>query len=404
MSTRKQGPRRRIWQLPPHYHCSLIGTCLSLDDLRRLARRSELGIEEPADDYALHRAFVELADRPLRPIRLMQALLDRRHRSAVRRYAEATDTRDRARFWETACASGEIAAAYWALMTSSATEMALRSRAHGEVHMLSHLAGASRRRELREITRLRERATGLGNQLASARAQVRQQQEIIQALNRRLALSHVTEAEAERLQQRCRLLENGAALREAEQRVRRLSAEVERLRHRSRRLEREAHVLRRERAKACHALAEERSERQALEAENGSLEALVRQLTEPCDGQCQPDCPRFDLCRRRILYVGGRNNLAPYLRRLVEQANGEFVHHDGGREQSAARLAALLPAADAVVCPADCISHSALDLVRQICQQQAKPLLTLRRASLSAFADGLRQLADQWSARPLLPH
>lgn len=404
MSTSKHGPRRKIWQLPPQYHCSLIGTCLSLDDLHRLARRSELRLEEPADDYALHRAFVELADRPLRPVRLLQALLDRRHRTALKRYAELADARARIHYWEAACAGGEIAAAYWALMTSAATEMALRIRAHGEVHMLSHLAGASRRRELREITRLRERATGLGDQLASARAQVRQQQEIIQALNRRLALAHVAEAEAERLQHRCRVLESGEALTRARQHERQLAAEVERLRHRCRRLEREAHALRRERAKACHALAEERNERQALEGENSSLEALVRQLTEPCDGQCQPDCPRFDLCRRRILYVGGRNNLAPHLRRLVEQANGEFVHHDGGREQSAAHLAALLPAADAVVCPADCISHGALDLVRQICQQQAKPLLTLRRASLSAFAEGLRQLADQWSARPLLPH
>ncbi len=404
MPSNSRHTRRRIWQLPPRYHCSLIGTCLTLDDLRRLARRSELRFEGPADDYALHRAFVELADRPLRPVRLMQALLDRRHRTALKRYAELSDARARVRYWEAACAAGEIAPAYWALMTSTETELALRTRAHGEVHMLSHLAGASRRRELREIGRLRERATGLGNQLASARAQVRQQQEIIQALNRRLALAQAAEAEAERLEARCRLLESGEALARAQRRERQLAAEIDRLRHRCRRLECEAHALRRKRAEACHVLDEERRERRALQAENTSLEALVRQLTQPCDGQCQPDCPRFDLCRKRILYVGGRAHLAPHLRRLVEQANGEFVHHDGGREQSGAELAALLPAADAVLCPADCVSHGALDLIRQICHRQAKPLLTLRRASLSAFADGLRRLADQWSAPPLLPH
>jgi hypothetical protein len=59
-----EGParRRRIWELGETLHCSIVGTCLSTDELRRLLRKLGAGTSD-ADDHALHRIGVELAAR-----------------------------------------------------------------------------------------------------------------------------------------------------------------------------------------------------------------------------------------------------------------------------------------------------------------------------------------------------
>ncbi|MEO8418864.1 MAG: DUF2325 domain-containing protein [Methylophilaceae bacterium] len=44
---------------------------------------------------------------------------------------------------------------------------------------------------------------------------------------------------------------------------------------------------------------------------------------------------------------------------LVQLRGGEFMHHDGGKEESLKRLEAVIAAADTVICQTGCISHDA---------------------------------------------
>src|SRR3954447_12560498 len=54
--------RRRIWDLGESLHCSIIGTCLTTDEIRRLLRKIGLGTPD-ATDHAIHGLVVGLADR-----------------------------------------------------------------------------------------------------------------------------------------------------------------------------------------------------------------------------------------------------------------------------------------------------------------------------------------------------
>lgn len=105
-------------------------------------------------------------------------------------------------------------------------------------------------------------------------------------------------------------------------------------------------------------------------------------------------CPQTDLpCDVRcILYVGGRVRLCRHYRALAEQNGWSFIHHDGGLEAGLGRLAAVLPRANAVICPVDCVSHGAMQCIRHFCKQAPTRLLLLRSASLSAFAKALERL------------
>ncbi|MCR6629698.1 MAG: DUF2325 domain-containing protein [Magnetospirillum sp.] len=104
------------------------------------------------------------------------------------------------------------------------------------------------------------------------------------------------------------------------------------------------------------------------------------------------DAP-IDLAGRRILFVGGRDRNAAYLRQRVEDCNGSFLYHDGGLQESMSRLGNLLKRADAVLFPVECISHSALHKVKQLCRRWDIPYVPLRHSGGDAVSLALHSLA-----------
>ena len=69
--------RPKIWDLPKSCHCVTLGTCLTLSELRKTAKRLGLfnGIEAMTD-YELHGAFVHAMSSRNRASSAIQKLLD----------------------------------------------------------------------------------------------------------------------------------------------------------------------------------------------------------------------------------------------------------------------------------------------------------------------------------------
>jgi hypothetical protein len=83
--------------------------------------------------------------------------------------------------------------------------------------------------------------------------------------------------------------------------------------------------------------------------------------------------------------------LAKY-RALAARLGIRLTHHDGGLEESLARLPDLISGADAVLCPTDCVSHSAYYQLKRQCKRSGKPCLLFKGASVSGFAVALTRL------------
>ena len=96
---------------------------------------------------------------------------------------------------------------------------------------------------------------------------------------------------------------------------------------------------------------------------------------------------------RTVLCVGGRLDAIPHFRSLVKLRGGEFVHHDGGKEENIGRLEAVISAADAVICQTGCISHNAYWRVKEQCKRTGKPCTFVGNPSLSSFLQVLDDLA-----------
>lgn len=93
-----------------------------------------------------------------------------------------------------------------------------------------------------------------------------------------------------------------------------------------------------------------------------------------------------------MLCVGGRTAQVAHYRQLAQRLGLQLLHHDGSREQALSQLPELTAAADAVLCPTDCVSHGAYYLLKRCCKRSGKPCLLFKGSGISSFAIALTQV------------
>ncbi len=375
--------RRRIWDLAGGWHCAVIGTCLTVSDLRALARKLKVQtVPGFSPDYQLHGFFVKEAEQNGKASKMLNKLLERRHAVSVRRTRAMKTANELADFWQEALDTGDIPGPYWAILSHSLAPSALCERMFADVHMLSHLVGASNRADIRRLQDSEERVDLLNSQLQRQRQnhqrKLAEKDTVITKLNDKLR----TTQEHPRPARNILIKENSDAM------ILELKLENDRLSGLSAKKQ-AAHDLASLKVEELEALVK------SLRVENATLEQTLVKDTH----YSQRGCP-FDLSGRCLLYVGGHQHTVHRLKLLVENWNGRFLHHDGGVERSIKELASAVTKADAVVFPTDCISHSAANKVKQLCHQNMKPFVPLRTSGVASLVAGLRHGLDDRHPSP----
>jgi hypothetical protein len=146
--------RTRLTELDSHLHCSIIGTCLTTHELRKLVPKFTDLDRQHASDLEIHHAAVELAIAGGAGAKALHKALDERYAGALRRFDEVRDEEALLALWNESLKNGDIPPAYWALMTHPYATMPVRQAAFGELHMLSHLVGAANRADIRRLVAL----------------------------------------------------------------------------------------------------------------------------------------------------------------------------------------------------------------------------------------------------------
>ena len=393
------GQRRKLWEIRPDLHCSVLGTCLSYADLLKIGRKAGFMPSESATEYEVHNYFVHRAEEPDRLARLMQKTLDAKYRAAIHASQMARCEESLAEFWSRSVNKGDIPGPYWALVTHPLVTNSLIVRSFGDVHMLSHLTGAANRADAKRLQTLESSLTeakrSRAAQAAEQRSAAKQHADEVAGLLRRLRTAEADGAALEATEARLRAFESGETHRALERANEALAAALgdarltgDRVRKRCDAQVRELSELRESNRAASARL-------KALGDECAALEALLRANIAGEAAPAREESPAIDLCGRRIAYVGGRVNTVGHFRALVESLNGRFSHHDGGVDDNIGRLGGVLSQADVVLCPVDCVSHGACLKAKTFCKQTAKPFLPLRTAGLSSFVAGLHEAVGQ---------
>ncbi|MFP5239495.1 MAG: DUF2325 domain-containing protein [Acidobacteriota bacterium] len=404
MTTAATAPdRRKLWQ-QQDFQCPILGTCLSMAELRKLARKLGIPFAPGATDYEIHVRFVREASVESPASHYINKYLDKKYRSHIRQFAKAQDADTLEAMWKFSLKSGDIPGPFWAVLSHPGTGAGLRVRVFGDIHMLSHLMGAANRADIRRVSVLERRLDELGQALSKVQA-ARRSQKLEWAVRVKDLEDRLEVERGERLKLARKIRESVNAAGNGPAQVRDAAHAPAQ----------ETEAVREEARRQAAIIEELYRENQALRQQVGELSAELERADRelacalPCGGaQCGEgcgegcgeacasgtgQCPCPELCGKNVLYVGGRCSLVRHYRQLVERAGCRFHHHDGGVEHSPGELYGKLASADVVLCPVDCVSHDACQAVKKACKHCMKPFMMLRSSGLSALARSLDQLA-----------
>jgi hypothetical protein len=353
-------------------HCSIIGTCLTTAELRKVMGRMTSLDATRASDHDLHAQAVGLCSQNNALSKLLQKALDQNHRAVIKRFSKLSGETAVIGQWRDSLGAGDIPGAYWAVLTHPDVGPTGMRRAFGDVHMLSHLVGAANRADISRLAAIEAENAVLRDkverQQARLAAAIQSRDQTIQKMSR-LAAAHIAETTT------------GAAAGEEPDALRALVVDLQqRLSAEAARRERlEARAG--ETARLIHEL-----QHRTRQAEQGhdALQRDVAALERHIDTQGAPE-PGLAIAATRTLYVGGRPHCVDQMRNALGAVNAELLHHDGGQHDNMALLAGLIGQADHVVFPVDCVSHEAALMVKRICRQSGKSWQPLRSSGLSSF-------------------
>lgn len=375
--------RSKLWELPPRWHCALLGTCFPPDEIAAIARRG--GLYEPdVSDYLLHTRVVSRCGSRSETAELVQRRLDAKFADCVRQFARARGNASVLALWQQASGDGRTAGALWAALSHPDIDVAGGDAIYGDIHMRSHESAsrftqlAARNAELeRDQQRLADEAAALLLTLAETR---RERDRKLNELQARLV-------EAERRPQMAD---------QTERAVPASTGVIDGLRIRLAAAEARAERLRRQNGelhdRVGHMTAELAAERQRYSELGSTYDACIALANHLEAGERPAPAGGIDLpplAGRNIVCVGGRTGMIDRYRRLVESSGARFIHHDGGQEESLYRIENIVAGADIVLCQAGYVSHSAYWRVKDACKRRGLPCIYLKATGVGSFAHGI---------------
>ncbi|RQO55992.1 DUF2325 domain-containing protein [Paucibacter sp. KBW04] len=391
--------RRRLWELGSHALCPVIGVCMPMPALRRLADKV-MGGQVQAEDYELHCGVIAECRLRSKMADALQKELDRRYTLSLQATAKLKHAEALAQWWrEAQNSSRDLAGSFWAVITHARCDEALEHKVLGQVHMLQHQIGVGARVDQGRFEALLQENAVLGRELAQA-----------QQRHAKLAAAQARQQEAQEamlMRSRAELISCRSVLAQTLEQLQALQAEIEQpaLRQaRERRQQQQAQRLEVLEPALQAAQREARQQTLRADAAEAALQLLREQAPAPqcaSEGACAQARPDPTLQQRAVLCVGGRPASVPIYQRVIEQTGGRFLHHDGGEEDNPARLDATLAAADLVICQTGCVSHNAYWRVKDHCKRTGKQCVFVETPSLSALKKALTEVCAANSHKAL---
>ncbi len=181
--------RKKLWQLERCFHCSVIGTCLTLAELHKLSKKLKIAMQSELSDYDWHHSFVSVASEESYAAKYISKYLDKKYKTTIKK-VQVLPAGEMAALWADAIEQDQLPAVYWALLTHPLCSLSLVDKMYGDVHMLSHLSGASIRVDMERLKHLEtEKKTftqSLRNEQQSANKKLSRQVETIRELENKL--------------------------------------------------------------------------------------------------------------------------------------------------------------------------------------------------------------------------
>lgn len=375
-----------LWEMDSMFKCPVIGACLTLAEQKKLLKKSTVTWKGKGA-FELHEIFVTFADKENKLTRRVSRLL---HRKFLHRAEDFLGLPENDYFeaWKRCFERGELDLAVYAAAVRKDLSPRIKRELFGIIHMNMHETAATHAKLRNELVRAYETtraAEKKHDELSKVNRELKKEiKKLEDARNKeQMALARSAREcdklliELERLKQAGSVVgnENNSSGYESEPSDR--SGEIQYLQV-------EINSLNKKNTKLNKMLEQARQDNEVI---RGHIQALLWQAAEA--ERCDATCPSYDLCQKRILIVGGMSKMASHYRDMVESKGGRLEYHDGSLKNGARTLESRFKRADLVLCPVDCNSHAACNLVKRLGKKHKKPVRMLLGSSLNAISRAL---------------
>ncbi|MCJ8499769.1 DUF2325 domain-containing protein [Desulfatitalea alkaliphila] len=384
----------RYWQVDHFFKCPLAGMCLSPAEQKQVAKKAGLS-DKRSTPFEIHEALVASSESENRLSRRVDALLQRKYGKTSGHLHHLDDRAFLERFRQD-FASGDYLGSVWAAATHPALSATVRRSVFGDVHMSMHWSADQRSLVLQRLQRKEAELAAMADGARDAARQNRALQSEKAALQRDL----------ERRTAELAAARNVPPPRAAPP-VAKACGLDDALAAKNRQLKQKLAAMGESLVRQKEAVASLTQEKQSLQealsqqkALNAHFRAETREVMASLSGmhRCDADCPAFDLCRKRVLIVGGITRMASLYKEMIEGSGGVFEYHDGYMKNGVRQLESRLKRADVVLCPVSCNSHAACSIVKNLAKKHNKTVHMLANSSLSAVSQVIRGGESQKAA------
>lgn len=384
--------RKKIWEMDQVFRCPVVGMCLSVKEQRLLCRKVGAGVQVKSD-FGIHEMIVATmtGENPLS--RKLENMLAKKYEASCSIYLDMAEG-DFLDCWHRALESGDYGGLLWAAAVRPLSNTALVD-VFGSLHMAMH----EHAKMYCDLKRAREAAEEKYLQLKGCVRENEKQRRMLHSENEQLreSLARTREQLEELRHERDDAVSRIAAAPEeksgpAQIRMDEMQEEIAALRKQVEEKDLELLQL----TGQFLDLEEERdSLREEVEAHRAVAAAMREAVPEaeaPEGCSCSPDCPSYDLCKKRILIVGGIERMESAYRKLVEERGGILEYHAGHMKSGGRALENSVQRADLVLCPVNCNSHGACLMVKNLGKKYKKPVHMLPNFSLSTLARTVEEI------------
>ncbi|MCK5829305.1 MAG: DUF2325 domain-containing protein [Methylococcales bacterium] len=385
--------RTKLWKLDHNYHCAVIGTCLTLAEVKKLLHSLQIDFSQ-CNTYEIHTTIVTMISYNDYRSKKIQSYLDKKFSTIIQK-TKKMNIQSLKEEWKNVLNTGDLVGTFWAIMSHPNTNSDMKKDFYGDIHMLSHLSGASNRVNLKRLNQLeRERVELIRDASFKQTKNYRQKAD---NLHLKKTINILESKNMELKHQLFAIQKDNIELKQLQNTKNHhlLKLQLEKLTRKNNVQAREIKKQQRSREQSDNLVAQLKkqqltnvSEISIYKEEANYLQYLLTQNKK--SDYCQ--FKKQDLCGQCVLYVGGKKNLIPHYRELIEENAGVFLHHDGGLEKNTQDLAQLLSRADIVLFPSDCISHDAYWKIKRSCKKQQKQYEYLNSPGLCSLSSVLDKI------------
>ena len=160
----KSQPRKKIWELEKTWLCSIIGTCLSMYEARKIGRKFGATCSDPSQiDAVVHAMLVRDCAQKSQISIHVNKVLEKKFEETIRAFQRYKTPSDIMQFWRVSFERGKIPAAYWTTATMRELTKEHSNKIYSDVHMLSHLIGSSNQSLIQRLVEIESHIKALEN-------------------------------------------------------------------------------------------------------------------------------------------------------------------------------------------------------------------------------------------------